>query len=168
MSVEIRVCPCCGRTMDEQEPDCSCGCVGDAFVEKHDLFFCLTNTQVEEVAHAMGLTVTPDLIARVRESFDREEVLLGIEELLDEASHTCECCGMLFTKEQSTCGDCADGKCRASAILIPEHDPEFTSTASYPGGIRPGIYRGNALASLLRNHKHNPEAVQFIADMMEV
>ena len=37
-----------------------------------------------------------------------------------------------------------------------------------PGSIEPGEYNVMDLVELLRNHKNNPEAIQFIADMMEV
>jgi len=39
-------------------------------------------------------------------------------------------------------------------VLIPE----------YPGGIKPGKYD---TVTLLRQHKDNPEAIAFIADMLE-
>ena len=37
----------------------------------------------------------------------------------------------------------------------------------YPGGIIPGAYSLNDVVALLRKHKNDPEAIQFIADMME-
>lgn len=45
-------------------------------------------------------------------------------------------------------------------VLIPEHDE---NEGPYPGGIQPGWQN---LQNLLRLHKHNPEAIQFIADML--
>ncbi len=38
---------------------------------------------------------------------------------------------------------------------------------TYPGGLRPGEYTRSGLVELLRTHKGNPEAIQFIADMLE-
>lgn len=35
------------------------------------------------------------------------------------------------------------------------------------GGIAEGEYDCNGIVELLRSHKDNPEAIQFIADMME-
>ncbi len=52
----------------------------------------------------------------------------------------------------------------ADGLLIPP-DP---GAKPYPGGIAPGFYHINDVVALLREHKHNPEAVQFIADMLEV
>lgn len=49
-------------------------------------------------------------------------------------------------------------------LLIPDLDE---AGQSYPGGIRPGRYDINQVVGLLRRHKENPEAVQFLADMME-
>lgn len=37
----------------------------------------------------------------------------------------------------------------------------------YPGGIIPGVYDLEDIVELLRHHNGNPEAVQFIADMLE-
>lgn len=48
-------------------------------------------------------------------------------------------------------------------LLIPEPDEGQT----YPGNIQPGDYTMNELVCLLRTHKNNPEAIQFIADMLE-
>ncbi len=51
------------------------------------------------------------------------------------------------------------------ALLVPEPDAEKRTV--YPGGIQPGRYTHNAVVELLRKHKNDPEAIQFIADMME-
>ena len=55
-------------------------------------------------------------------------------------------------------------------ILIPDYDEQELSDMTqglrqvYPGGIEPGEYE---VVSLLRQHADNPEAVRFIADMLE-
>ena len=46
-------------------------------------------------------------------------------------------------------------------LLIPEYDPE--DPKPYPGDIQPGIYEGNEIVELLRQHSANPEAIWFIA-----
>ena len=48
-------------------------------------------------------------------------------------------------------------------VLIPDFDPD--DPKPYPGGIEPGEYNAE---DLLREHKDDPEALQFITDMMEV
>lgn len=53
----------------------------------------------------------------------------------------------------------ADG----TLLLVPETDDGET----YPGGIEPGYYTRNEVVALLREHKENPSAIQFIADMLE-
>jgi hypothetical protein len=50
-------------------------------------------------------------------------------------------------------------------LLIPEYDTE--DPEPYPGDIKPGVYARNQVVELLRLNKGNPEAVQFIADMLE-
>lgn len=34
-------------------------------------------------------------------------------------------------------------------------------------GIKPGYYSRRGIVELLRRHKKNPDAIQFIADMLE-
>jgi hypothetical protein len=51
-------------------------------------------------------------------------------------------------------------------LVIPEHDP-YESDAPYPGDIKPGTYTLQEVVDLLRQHKNNPDAVQFLADMLE-
>ena len=46
-------------------------------------------------------------------------------------------------------------------VIIPFYENEGDT---YPGNIKPGEYN---VAELLRAHKSNPEAIQFIADMVE-
>ena len=50
-------------------------------------------------------------------------------------------------------------------LLIPEYDPE--DPKPYPGDIQPGVYEGNEVVELLRQHSANSEAIHFIADMLE-
>jgi hypothetical protein len=50
-------------------------------------------------------------------------------------------------------------------LLIPDYDPQ--DPQSYPGDIKPGIYEDNEIVDLLRQHSHNPEAIYFIADLLE-
>jgi len=50
------------------------------------------------------------------------------------------------------------------SLVVPDHDSD---SEVYPGGIEPGRYDINEVVELLRAHKHDPEAIQFIADMME-
>lgn len=47
-------------------------------------------------------------------------------------------------------------------VLIPDYDPE--NPQPYPGNITPGTHD---LVSLLRQHAENPDAIRFIADMLE-
>lgn len=49
------------------------------------------------------------------------------------------------------------------ALVIPELEEGET----YPGSIQPGSYDDNEVVTLLRQHKQDPEAIQFIADMLE-
>jgi|GEM_PF-968558 hypothetical protein len=51
-------------------------------------------------------------------------------------------------------------------IIIPEYDPH--NAKPYPGDIKPGSYSKSEIKKLLKKHKGNPEALQFIRDMMEV
>ena len=50
-------------------------------------------------------------------------------------------------------------------LQIPEH--EDGPDGRYPGDIEPGTYSLNEVVELLRKHKGNPDAIQFIADMLE-
>lgn len=50
-------------------------------------------------------------------------------------------------------------------LLIPDYDSE--TPEPYPGDIKPGEYDARALVELLREHADNPEAIHFIADMLE-
>ena len=48
-------------------------------------------------------------------------------------------------------------------LSIP--DPDEGQRPLY--GITPGYYNREGVVALLRYHKHNPKAIQFIADMFE-
>lgn len=48
-------------------------------------------------------------------------------------------------------------------VYIPEPDPGN----KYPGNIEAGDYDTNGIVRLLRKHSHDPDAVYFIADMLE-
>jgi hypothetical protein len=50
-------------------------------------------------------------------------------------------------------------------LLIPDYDPNHPQP--YPGDIQPGIYEDNEIVDLLSQHCHNPEAIYFIADLLE-
>lgn len=50
-------------------------------------------------------------------------------------------------------------------LVIPEYDTE--DPRPYPGGIKPGEYAVNELVDMLRQNAHNPDAILFIADMLE-
>lgn len=49
-------------------------------------------------------------------------------------------------------------------LLIPDFEDD---SEKYPGDIRPGYYNPKQLVILLLYHLDNPDALQFIADMME-
>ena len=51
-------------------------------------------------------------------------------------------------------------------IIIPDYDPY--NAKPYPGGIKPGCYRRSEIKKLLKKHKDNTEALQFLRDMLEV
>ncbi len=50
-------------------------------------------------------------------------------------------------------------------LLIPAYDED--QPEPYPGGIEPGAYSRNEVVVLLRKHADDPEAIRFIADMLE-
>ena len=51
-------------------------------------------------------------------------------------------------------------------IIIPDYDPD--KAEPYPGDIKPGCYRRSEIKKLLKKHKDNPKALQFLRDMLEV
>lgn len=57
-----------------------------------------------------------------------------------------------------------DNKPKEQLIIIPEYDP--IDPKPYPGDIKPGYYSKGHIESLLAKHNGNPDAVQFLHDMM--
>lgn len=51
-----------------------------------------------------------------------------------------------------------------AVLLIPEPEDE---NAPAPHGVAPGYYNPKQMLELLDQHKHNPDAIHFIADMLE-
>lgn len=51
-------------------------------------------------------------------------------------------------------------------LLIPDYDPYHPEP--YPGGIKPGYYNNAEVEALIEKHGDNPEALQFVADMIEL
>ena len=50
-------------------------------------------------------------------------------------------------------------------LIIPDYDPY--DPKPYPGDIKPGSYSATKVKKLLKKHKDNPQALQFLRDMME-
>ena len=50
-------------------------------------------------------------------------------------------------------------------LIIPDYDPY--EPKPYPGNIKPGYYNKARVTRLLKKHKDNPAALQFLRDMME-
>jgi len=50
-------------------------------------------------------------------------------------------------------------------LIIPDYDP--CNPKPYPGDIKPGYYTEAKVKKLLKKHKDNPEALQFLRDMLE-
>ena len=50
-------------------------------------------------------------------------------------------------------------------LIIPDYDPY--NPQPYPGDIKPGYYTKAKVKKLLKKHKDNPEALQFLQDMLE-
>jgi len=53
-----------------------------------------------------------------------------------------------------------------STIIIPDYDPY--NPQPYPGDIKPGYYSKSEIKRLVRKYKHNPAALQFLRDMLEI
>ena len=51
-------------------------------------------------------------------------------------------------------------------LVVPERCPAMEAS-EYPAGIEPGAYTRFEVIDILRRVKGNPEAVQFVADMLE-
>ena len=54
---------------------------------------------------------------------------------------------------------------KETKLLIPDYDPY--DPKPYPGDIKPDYYDEAETSELLEKHKDNPEAFQFIRDMLE-
>lgn len=50
-------------------------------------------------------------------------------------------------------------------VVVPDHEHEGDE---HPGGIKPGVYHLNHIVEMLRAHKRDPKAIQFLADMLEI
>lgn len=50
-------------------------------------------------------------------------------------------------------------------LIIPDYDPY--DPKPYPGDIKPGSYTESQVKKLLKKHKDNPDALQFLRDMLE-
>lgn len=50
-------------------------------------------------------------------------------------------------------------------LIVPDYDPEHPTP--YPGNIQPGYYTARGLVDLLRTYSEDPEAIRFIADLLE-
>ena len=57
-------------------------------------------------------------------------------------------------------------KVSVETIRPSNYDPY--NAKPYPGDIRPGYYSKPEVKKLLKKHKNNPKALQFIRDMMKV
>ncbi|MFZ2036996.1 MAG: hypothetical protein WAU62_08795 [Dehalococcoidales bacterium] len=49
--------------------------------------------------------------------------------------------------------------------IIPDYDPY--NPKPYPGDIKPAYYNKAQVKRLLKKHKDNPQALQFLQDMLE-
>ena len=49
-------------------------------------------------------------------------------------------------------------------LTIPEKQ---TPDEVFPGDLQPGTYTHQETVDLLRDHRNDPSAIQFIADMLE-
>jgi len=70
------------------------------------------------------------------------------------------------------CAECGEPlviAVQGTILLIPDPvwSPEWKEGDPPPFDIEPGRYTVAELVELLRAHKNDPEAIQFIADMME-
>ena len=50
-------------------------------------------------------------------------------------------------------------------LIIPDYDTY--NPQPYPGDIKAGYYTEARVKKLLKKHKNNPEALQFLRDMLE-
>ena len=54
---------------------------------------------------------------------------------------------------------------KETELIIPDYDP--INPQLYPGDIKPGTYSKAKVNALLKKHKENLDALQFLRDMME-
>jgi hypothetical protein len=54
---------------------------------------------------------------------------------------------------------------KETELIIPDYDPY--DPKPYPGDIKPGHYSKTKVKKLLKKNKDNPEALQFLRDMLE-
>ena len=54
---------------------------------------------------------------------------------------------------------------KETELIIPDYDPY--NTKPYPGDTKSGTYSKAHVKKLLKKHKNNPKALQFLRDMME-
>ncbi len=52
-------------------------------------------------------------------------------------------------------------------LSIPDPAEHGESPEPIYERVKPGVYQGNQVVELLREHKEDSEAIQFIADMLE-
>jgi hypothetical protein len=52
-----------------------------------------------------------------------------------------------------------------AVLIVPDYDPDHPSPS--PGNIQPGYYTMRGLVDLLRTYAEDPEAIRFIADLLE-
>jgi hypothetical protein len=50
-------------------------------------------------------------------------------------------------------------------LIIPDYDPY--NPKPYPGDIKPGYYTEAKVKKLFKKNNDNPEAIQFLPDMLE-
>ena len=50
-------------------------------------------------------------------------------------------------------------------LIIPDYDP--IDPKPYPGDIKPGYYTQKKVKELRAKNKNNPQALQFLKDMLE-
>ena len=50
-------------------------------------------------------------------------------------------------------------------LIIPDYD--LHNPKPYPGDIKPGYYTKAQVKRLLKRHKDNPAALQFLQDVLE-
>ena len=54
---------------------------------------------------------------------------------------------------------------KKKVLIIPDYDPY--EPKPYPGTITPGYYTAKQVKQLLKLNKNNPQALQFLEEMLE-